>query len=107
MPFGEESGQNKGIVINRELIKRTALIRWPPMGRKKLMMDGALHGRNELIQHSIYKDTGISRSRKQVSSHIQVLKPHVKEQPGGKQSRQTCRSPALSESFPWGVARDR
>ncbi|KAG9198286.1 hypothetical protein G6514_010307 [Epicoccum nigrum] len=59
-----------------------ALIRWPPMGRKKFMLDGALRGRNELIQDSIYQDTGIRRDRKQVSSHIQVLKPHVKEQPG-------------------------
>ena len=53
------------------------------MGRKKFMLDGALRGRNELIQDSIYQDTGIKRNRKQVSSHIQVLRPHVKEQPGG------------------------
>lgn len=61
-----------------------ALIRWPPMGRKKFMLDGALRGRNELIQDSIYKDTGIRRDRKQVSSHLQVLKQHLKDQPGGK-----------------------
>ncbi|KAF3002365.1 hypothetical protein E8E13_000149 [Curvularia kusanoi] len=59
-----------------------ALIRWPPMGRKKFMLDGALRGRNELIQDSIYKDTGIRRDRKQVSSHLQVLKQHLKDQPG-------------------------
>ncbi|KAF3038211.1 hypothetical protein E8E11_004545 [Didymella keratinophila] len=58
-----------------------ALIRWPPMGRKKFMLDGALRGRNELIQDSIYKDTGIRRDRKQVSSHLQVLKQHLKDQP--------------------------
>ncbi|KAJ4316215.1 hypothetical protein N0V94_005563 [Neodidymelliopsis sp. IMI 364377] len=59
-----------------------ALIRWPPMGRKKYMLDGALRGRNELIQDSIYRDTGIRRDRKQVSSHLQVLKQHLKDQSG-------------------------
>ena len=85
MPFGEVSGRNKGlIVMTGELTRGTALIKWPPVGRKKFMLDGALRGRNELIQDSIYQDTGIKRNRKQVSSHIQVLRPHVKEQPGGK-----------------------
>ncbi|KAF1944674.1 hypothetical protein EJ02DRAFT_398025 [Clathrospora elynae] len=58
-----------------------ALVRWPPMGRKKYMLDSALRGRNELIQDSIYRDTGISRDRKQVSSHLQVLKAHLKDNP--------------------------
>jgi transcriptional enhancer factor len=48
----------------------TALIRWPPMGREKYMLDGALRGRNELIQDSIRRDTGITRDHKQVSSHL-------------------------------------
>ncbi|KAF1923654.1 uncharacterized protein M421DRAFT_74763 [Didymella exigua CBS 183.55] len=61
-----------------------ALIRWPPMGRKKFLLDNALRGRNELIQDSIYKDTGIRRDRKQVSSHLQVLKQHLKDQPHGE-----------------------
>ncbi|KAH6643197.1 TEA/ATTS domain family-domain-containing protein, partial [Boeremia exigua] len=65
-----------------ELAFWRALIRWPPMGRKKFMLDGALRGRNELIQDSICKDTGIRRDRKQVSSHLQVLKQHLKDQPG-------------------------
>lgn len=74
----------------------TALIRWPPMGRKKFLLDGALRGRNELIQDSICKDTGIRRDRKQVSSHLQVLKQHLKDQPGGKypQARSTPIFPA-------------
>ncbi|KAH7390978.1 TEA/ATTS domain family-domain-containing protein [Phaeosphaeria sp. MPI-PUGE-AT-0046c] len=59
-----------------------ALVRWPPMGRKKFMLDGALRGRNELIQDSIRRDTGIVRDRKQVSSHLQVLKQHLHNQPG-------------------------
>jgi len=48
------------------------------------MLDGQLRGRNELIQDSIYKDTGIRRCRKQVSSHLQVLKQHLKDQPAGE-----------------------
>jgi hypothetical protein len=54
------------------------------MGRKKYMLDGVLRGRNELIQDSIYRDTGISRDRKQVSSHLQVLKEKLKGLPAGK-----------------------
>jgi transcriptional enhancer factor len=61
-----------------------ALVRWPPMGRKKYMLDGALRGRNELIQDSICRDTGIKRDRKQVSSHLQVLKQHLRDHPRGK-----------------------
>ncbi|KAH7357531.1 TEA/ATTS domain family-domain-containing protein [Pyrenochaeta sp. MPI-SDFR-AT-0127] len=57
-----------------------ALVKWPPMGRKKFMLEGQLRGRNELIQDSIYKDTGIRRCRKQVSSHLQVLKQHLRDQ---------------------------
>lgn len=48
------------------------------------MLDGALRGRNELIQDSIYRDTGIRRCRKQVSSHLQVLKQHLRDQPAGE-----------------------
>ena len=82
------------------------------MGRKKFMLDGALRGRNELIQDSIYKDTRIKRDRKQVSSHLQVLKQHLKDQPGGKPPHalnyiypsRSSRSLALSGGFV--VARD-
>jgi transcriptional enhancer factor len=61
-----------------------ALVKWPPMGRKKYMLDGALRGRNELIQDSIRRDTGIKRDRKQVSSHLQVLKQHLRDHHRGK-----------------------
>jgi transcriptional enhancer factor len=54
------------------------------MGRRKLMQDGQLRGRNELIATSIEMDTGEPRKRKQVSSHIQVLKPMLIDAPQSK-----------------------
>lgn len=54
----------------------------PNLGRKKTPCDpricgkaeGPLYGRNEHIGHFIARQTGVRRSRKQISSHIQVLK---------------------------------
>jgi transcriptional enhancer factor len=54
------------------------------MGRKKYMLEGTQRGRNELIQDSIYRDTGIRRDRKQVSSHLQVLKDKLRSIPAGE-----------------------
>jgi len=51
------------------------------MGRKKLLFKDKQRGRNELITDWIEMATGLKRDRKQVSSHIQVLKPFVQDDP--------------------------
>ncbi|GAA6057685.1 hypothetical protein JCM3770_003841 [Rhodotorula araucariae] len=55
----------------------TALTLLPRLGRKKLLIDGKPKGRNELIGDYIFRVTGKERTRKQVSSHIQVLKSQL------------------------------
>lgn len=59
----------------------SALVEYPPMGRKKHLFKEKQRGRNELIADWIEMATGQSRNRKQVSSHIQVLKPFVAHDP--------------------------
>jgi transcriptional enhancer factor len=59
----------------------SALVRYPPIGKKKYIIDGKPRGRNELVAEAIVNETGIPRCRKKVSSHLQVLKPKVAEQP--------------------------
>ncbi|KAG0375615.1 hypothetical protein BGX24_008865 [Mortierella sp. AD032] len=58
-----------------------ALEELPKLGRRKVLVNGKPCGRNELIADFIYQETGKIRDRKQVSSHIQVLKNTRKNDP--------------------------
>ena len=48
-------------------------------GRKKRLYNGKDMGTNQLISEFIFQRTGVYRDRKKVSSHLQVLKPFLKE----------------------------
>lgn len=85
-----------------------ALKRIPHVGRRKITVQGRPCGRNELISEYIQRKTGKVRTRKQVSSHIQVLKhllrddrefmELVNENPTERQAKIAVVSPIFSKN---------
>ncbi|KAG1269026.1 hypothetical protein G6F68_000585 [Rhizopus microsporus] len=53
----------------------------PKLGRRKILVNGKPCGRNEIIYDLIFSKTQKNKTRKQVSSHIQVLKNTRKNDP--------------------------
>jgi transcriptional enhancer factor len=68
----------------------------PKLGRRKVLVHGKPCGRNELIADYIERKTGKTRTRKQVSSHIQVLK-NIKK--GDAEFQQLIAEPQTEEDF--------
>src|SRR5947209_6571102 len=79
-----------------------ALVEIPAMGRRKYSYRGKQHGRNELIKEYLWiaylqslppgarPDPNMMRTRKQVSSHIQVLKGFLQDHPACWYSALLC-----------------
>ncbi|KAG0257513.1 hypothetical protein BG011_003924 [Mortierella polycephala] len=65
--------------VERAFLKALEVL--PKLGRRKVLVNGKPCGRNELIADYIFKVTQKVRDRKQVSSHIQVLKNTRKHDP--------------------------
>jgi transcriptional enhancer factor len=90
--------------------KLSALCLLPNMGRRKFSINGKPHGRNELISNWLWlghceslrpgqpPDQSRRRTRKQVSSHIQVLKGFMRSHPACKSLCRRMVSPILTGS---------